>query len=149
MQWEQHYNPCGNVVLSTVVAALPIIVLLTSIAFLKIRVHLAALTALAVALGVALFAYSMPVSAAIATVAYGAGYGLLPIGWIVLNLIFLYQLTVKAGLFEVLRKSLVNVTPDPRVQIILIAFSFGAFFEGAAGFGAPVAVTAAMLIGLG
>src|SRR5262245_40571932 len=101
MQWEQHYNPCGNAVLSTLVAALPIVVLLTSIAFLKIRIHLAALSALVVALGVALFAYSMPISTALATTVYGAAYGLLPIGWIILNLIFLYQLTVKAGLFEV------------------------------------------------
>src|ERR1041385_121251 len=91
----------------------------------------------------------MPVSAAVATAIYGAAYGLLPIGWIILNLIFLYQLTAKAGLFEVLRKSLASVTPDPRVQLIVIAFAFGAFFEGAAGFGTPVAVTAAVLIGLG
>src|SRR5881396_1280906 len=126
MQWSQNYNPLGNASLSTLIAALPIVVLLGSIAFLKIRIHLAALSALAVALAVAIFAFSMPVPAALATAIYGACYGLLPIGWIILNLIFLYQLTVKAGLFDVLRRSLANVTPDPRLQIILIAFSFGA-----------------------
>src|SRR5258706_14708816 len=86
---------------------------------------------------------------AMASAIYGAGYGLFPIGWIILNLIFLYQLTVKAGLFEVLRSSLSRLAPDPRIQVILVAFSFGAFFEGAAGFGTPVAVTAAVLIQLG
>lgn len=149
MQWPQNYDPLGNVALSTLVASLPVVVLLGSIAFLRIRIHSAALLTLAVALAVAIFAFSMPVSAAMATALFGAAYGLLPIGWIILNLIFLYQLTVKAGLFEILRQSLASVTPDPRVQIIVIAFSFGAFFEGAAGFGTPVAVTAALLIGLG
>src|SRR5205809_6110718 len=91
----------------------------------------------------------MPVNSAAATTLYGAAYGLFPIGWIILNLIFLYQLTVKKGLFTVLRGSLASLAPDPRIQVILIAFSFGAFFEGAAGFGTPVAVTAAILIQLG
>src|ERR1043166_6085322 len=118
MQWSQNYNPLGNAALSTAVAALPVVTLLGSIAFLKIRIHLAALLALGAALGVAILAFSMPVSAAVATAIYGGCYGLLPIGWIILNLIFLYQLTVKAGLFEVLRKSLASVTPDPRVQLI-------------------------------
>jgi lactate permease len=130
-------------------AALPVVVLLSSIALLKIRIHLSALLGLAVALTIALFAYHMPFKPAIASAIYGAGYGLFPIGWIILNLIFLYQLTVKAGLFEVLRTSLSRLAPDPRIQVILIAFSFGAFFEGAAGFGTPVAVTAAILIQLG
>jgi lactate permease len=124
-------------------------VLLSSIALLKIRIHLSALLGLGVALAIALFAYHMPFKPAIASAIYGAGYGLFPIGWIILNLIFLYQLTVKAGLFEVLRSSLSRLAPDPRIQVILIAFSFGAFFEGAAGFGTPVAVTAAILIQLG
>ena len=97
----------------------------------------------------ALFAFRMPVDAALATAGYGAAYGLFPIGWIILNLIFLYQLTVDKGLFAVLRGSLANLAPDPRVQLVLIAFSFGAFFEGAAGFGTPVAVTAAILMQLG
>jgi lactate permease len=147
--WPQNYDPFHNSLVSTLLAALPILVLLSSIALLKIRIHISALLGLAVALAVALFAYGMPFKPAIASAIYGAGYGLFPIGWIILNLIFLYQLTVKAGLFEVLRGSLSRLAPDPRIQVILIAFSFGAFFEGAAGFGTPVAVTAAILIQLG
>src|SRR6266850_3830564 len=147
--WLQTYDPLHSPLLSTLVAALPVIVLLGSIALLKIRIHLAALLGLAVALAIALFVYRMPFSAAAATAVFGAAYGLFPIGWIILNLIFLYLLTVRAGLFEVLRASLSRLAPDPRVQVILIAFSFGAFFEGAAGFGTPVAVTAAILIQLG
>src|SRR5437667_2394189 len=147
--WLQNYDPLGHVFLSTIVAALPVVVLLTAIAFFHIRIHLSALLCLAVALAVARLAYRMPLQAAAATTLYGAGYGLFPIGWIILNLIFLYQLTVKKGLFEVLRSSLGSFAPDPRIQVILIAFSFGAFFEGAAGFGTPVAVTAAILIQLG
>src|SRR5438034_5369559 len=147
--WLQNYDPLGNAFLSTTMAAVPVVVLLTAIAFFHIRIHFSALLGLGVALAVALFAYGMPVKAAAATTLYGAAYGLFPIGWIILNLIFLYQLTVKKGLFEVLRNSLGSFAPDPRVQVILLAFSFGAFFEGAAGFGTPVAVTAAILIQLG
>ena len=147
--WPQNYDPLGNAFLSTLVAALPVVVLLGAIAWLEIKIHLAALLGLGVALAVALFAFHMPVDAALATAGYGAAYGLFPIGWIILNLIFLYQLTVDKGLFAVLRGSLANLAPDPRVQLVLIAFSFGAFFEGAAGFGTPVAVTAAILMQLG
>src|SRR5882724_1240713 len=147
--WLQTYDPLQSPVLSTAAAALPVVVLLGSIAILRIRIHISALLGLAVALGIALFVYQMPSSAAAATAVFGAAYGLFPIGWIILNLIFLYLLTVRAGLFEVLRGSLSRLAPDPRVQVILIAFSFGAFFEGAAGFGTPVAVTAAVLIQLG
>jgi len=149
MIWPQHYDPLHNTTLSTLVAAVPVVVLLAAIAWLKIRIHFAALLGLAIALGIALLVYAMPVKAALAATAFGAAYGLFPIGWIILNLIFLYSLTVKSGLFDVLRESLAKLAPDPRVQVILIAFAFGAFFEGAAGFGTPVAVTAAMLIGLG
>ncbi|HEY6169524.1 MAG TPA: L-lactate permease, partial [Verrucomicrobiae bacterium] len=149
MTWAQNYDPLGNAFLSTAVAALPVVVLLGAIAWLEIRIHLAALLGLAVALAVALFAFHMPADLALATAGYGAAYGMLPIGWIILNLIFLYTLTVKKGLFAVLRESLAHLAPDPRVQVILIAFSFGAFFEGAAGFGTPVAVTAAILMQLG
>jgi lactate permease len=149
MAWEQNYDPLHNVFLSTVVAAVPVVVLLGTIAFLKIRIHFAALIGLAVSLAIAVGAFHMPAKAAAATAIYGAAYGLFPIGWIILNLIFLYQLTVDKGLFAVLRGNLASIAPDPRVQVILIAFSFGAFFEGAAGFGTPVAVTAAILIQLG
>jgi len=149
MTWLQNYDPLGNALLSTAVAALPVVVLLSAIAFFHIRIHLAALLGLGVALAVALLAFGMPLQPAVATTLYGAAYGLFPIGWIILNLIFLYQLTVKKGWFEVLRSSLGALAPDPRVQLILIAFCFGAFFEGAAGFGTPVAITSAILIQLG
>lgn len=149
MPWPQNYNPLHNAVLSTLVAALPVIVLLGSIAVLRIRIHFAALMGLAVALAVAIFICGMPLKAAAAATMFGAAYGLFPIGWIILNLIFLYQLTVEKGLFNLLRNSIASLAPDPRIQVILIAFSLGAFFEGAAGFGTPVAVTAAILIQLG
>lgn len=147
--WPQNYDPLNNALLSTLLAALPILVLLGSIAIFHIRIHLAAVFGLLVAIGVALFMYNMPVSAVAASTIYGGAYGLFPIGWIVLNLIFLYQLTVDKGLFTIIRMHLSTIAPDPRVQVILIAYAFGAFFEGAAGFGTPVAITAAILIQLG
>lgn len=147
--WPQNYDPLNNALLSTLLAALPIIVLLGSIALFHMRIHLAALLGLAVAIVVALFVFNMPGSTVAATTLYGSAYGLFPIGWIVLNLIFLYQLTVNKGLFTLIRVHLSTIAPDPRIQVILIAFSFGAFFEGAAGFGTPVAITAAILIQLG
>lgn len=135
--------------MSTILAALPIIVLLGSIAIFHMRIHLAAILGLVVAIAVALFIFKMPGTAVSATTLYGSAYGLFPIGWIVLNLIFLYQLTVDKGLFTLIRMHLSTIAPDPRIQVILIAFAFGAFFEGAAGFGTPVAITAAILIQLG
>lgn len=147
--WPQNYDPLNNAFLSTLFAALPIVILLGFIAILKIRIHFAAICGLAAALFVAIFIYHMPARTAAATTVYGAAYGLFPIGWIILNLIFLYQLTVNKGLFAVIRQHLASIAPDPRVQVILIAFSFGAFFEGAAGFGTPVAITAAILMQLG
>jgi lactate permease len=149
MEWTQNYDPFHSIFLSTAVAALPVVVLLTSIAVLGIRIHIAAIAGLAVAMGVAIGGFGMPFKMAGATAIYGAAYGLFPIGWIILNLIFLYQLTVDKGHFDTLRASLAQLAPDPRVQVILIAFAFGAFFEGAAGFGTPVAVTGAILIQLG
>ena len=147
--WAQGYDPTGHWWLSTIVAALPIIVLLGGIAFGHVKAHYAALAGLATALLVAIFGFHMPARMAGATAVYGAAYGLFPIGWIVLNVIFMYQLTVEAGRFNVLQHSLTGITQDRRLQLLLIAFCFGSFFEGAAGFGTPVAVTAALLIGLG
>ncbi|HXG86687.1 MAG TPA: L-lactate permease [Vicinamibacterales bacterium] len=149
MDWTQAYDPLGNVYLSTACAALPVIVLLGGLAFGHIKAHIAALLGLAAALIVAIAIFGMPTSLALATAGYGAAYGLLPIGWIVLNVIFLYQLTSDAGLFATLRHSITAVTKDTRLQLLLVAFSFGAFFEGASGFGTPVAITGALLIGLG
>jgi lactate permease len=147
--WPQVYDPLQNAALSTLFAALPVVVLLGSLAFLRLQAHVAALVGLVSALLVATVVYGMPPSLAGATAIYGAAYGLMPIGWIILNVIFLYQLTSERGLFSILRGSITTVTQDRRLQLLLVAFCFGAFFEGAAGFGTPVAVTGAILIGLG
>ena len=147
--WLQTYDPLGNAALSTACAALPLILLLSTLAFLRVKAHWAALSGLTAAFVAATAIFGMPLSKVLQSAAYGAAFGLLPIGWIILNVIFLYSLTEETGLFAVLRDSLRNVTADRRLQLILIAFSFGAFFVGAAGFGTPVAVTAALLVGLG
>jgi lactate permease len=147
--WSQVYNPLGNVVLSTLAAAVPVAVMLAALAFFHIKAHIAALLGLSGALLVAIFAYAMPAQTAVAAALYGAANGLLPIGWIILNVIFLYQLTERKGYFKILQESITGITTDRRLQLLLVAFSFGAFFEGAGGFGTPVAVTGAMLIGLG
>ena len=147
--WSQAYDPIGHWFLSTLIAALPVVVLLGSLAFGHVKAHYAALLGLGTALLVAIFGFHMPGRLAAATAVYGSGYGLFPIGWIVLNVIFMYQLTVESGRFTVLQRSMTGITQDRRLQLLLIAFCFGAFFEGASGFGTPVAVTAALLIGLG
>jgi lactate permease len=147
--WAQTYDPLYNWVLSALVAALPIVVLLGSLAFLRLKAHVSAGLGLAAALLVATLAFGMPAAKAGAVALYGAAYGFLPIGWIILNVIFLYTLVNRVGLFTVLQDGLTTVTKDPRLQLLLVAFCFGGFFEGAAGFGTPVAVTAAVLIGLG
>jgi lactate permease len=149
MLWSQTYDPFGALAVSTLVAAIPVVVLLGTLALLKWHAHNAALAGLAAALAVAIGAFHMPPAMALASAGYGAAYGLLPIGWIVVNVIFLYQLTNDRGLFTVLRESITQVTDDRRLQLLLVAFSFGAFFEGASGFGTPVAVTGAILMGLG
>ncbi len=147
--WAQGYDPTGHWQLSTLLAALPVVVLLGAMAGLRLKAHVAAVLGLAAALAVAIAVFQMPARLALTAAAYGAGYGIFPICWIILPVIFLYQLTVKTGRFEVLQQSLTNITDDGRLQLLLIAFAFGAFFEGAAGFGAPVAVCGAILIGLG
>jgi lactate permease len=147
--WNQVYNPFGNTALSTIAAAIPVVTLLVLIASGKVKVHLAAITALVVANLVAIFLFTMPANMAIRASLLGVVAGFFPIGWIVLNVIFMYQLTVTAGRFEALKRAVGGVTADRRLQLLLIAFSFGAFFEGASGFGTPVAITGAILIGLG
>jgi lactate permease len=147
--WSQVYNPLQNIVLSALLAAVPVVVLLGALGFLHLKAHIAALLGLGASIAIAVFEFGMPVQMSLMAALYGAAYGLLPIGWIILNVIFLYQLTLQKGHFKVLQNSIANVTEDRRLQLLLIAFSFGAFFEGAAGFGTPVAVTGAILIGIG
>lgn len=149
MPWQQIYDPFGNMFISTALAAIPVVVMLAALGLFHIKAHIAAGMGLVAALLVAVFAYGMPADLAGRAALFGAFTGLLPIGWIVLNIIFLHQLTEQNGSFAVLQDSLSGITEDRRIQLLLIAFCFGAFFEGAAGFGTPVAVTAAILIGLG
>ena len=149
MVWQQIYNPMGNMVLSTLLAAIPVVVMLVGLAFLHMKAHIAAGLGLLSALIVAIIIYGMSMEMASKAALLGGLTGLLPIGWIVLNIIFLHQLTEQNGSFKILQDSIAGITEDRRLQLLLIAFAFGAFFEGAAGFGTPVAVTAAILIGLG
>src|SRR6516162_7279031 len=147
--WPQRYDPLGRWWLSTIFAALPVLVLLGTLALLRMKAHYSASLGLVTAILVATGLFHMPIKMASITAIYGACYGLFPIGWIVLNVIFMYRMTCETGRFKVLQESMTGITQDTRLQLLLIAFSFGAFFEGASGFGTPVAVTAALLIGLG
>src|SRR4051812_13237986 len=147
--WNQVYNPFGNAALSTIAAAVPVVTLLVLIASNKVKAHIAAVIALIAANLVAIFVFTMPAGMSLRATVLGVATGFFPIGWIVLNVIFLYRLTVEKGVFETLQTTIGGVTPDRRLQLLLIAFAFGAFFEGASGFGTPVAVTGAILIGLG
>jgi lactate permease len=147
--WNQVYNPFNNTVLSTIAAAIPVVTLLVLIASGKVKAHLAAIAALIVANIIAIFVFTMPANMSIRASLLGVVAGFFPIGWIVLNVIFLYRITVATGRFDLLQRAIGGVTEDRRLQLLLIAFSFGAFFEGASGFGTPVAVTGAVLIGLG
>ena len=149
MAWPQIYDPFGNMIISTALAAIPVVVMLAALGLFHIKAHIAAGMGLLAAMMVAVFAYGMPAEMAGKAALYGGFTGLLPIGWIVLNIIFLQQLAEKNGSFKILQDSLSGITEDRRLQLLLIAFCFGAFFEGAAGFGTPVAVTAGILIGLG
>lgn len=149
MTWTQNYDPCGNPYLSALVASLPIFVLLGLLAIFHVKAQYAALAGLCVSLLIAIGVYQMPAKMALLAAANGAAYGLFPIGWIVLTAIFTYDISVATGKFDVLKRSIATLADDRRIQVLLIAFSFGAFIEGAAGFGTPVAISAAMLIGLG
>ncbi|AQR70604.1 L-lactate permease [Janthinobacterium sp. LM6] len=147
--WTQLYTPLGSLWLSSLAAAVPIIFFFIALAALRIKGHVAAAVTLALALAVAIFAYGMPVPQALAAAGYGFAYGLWPIAWIIVTAVFLYKIVVKTGQIEIIRASVLSVTDDQRLQVLLIGFAFGAFLEGAAGFGAPVAITSALLVGLG
>ncbi|CAN5367285.1 L-lactate permease [soil metagenome] len=147
--WNQIYNPLGNAALSTIAAAIPVVTLLLLIATGRVKAHIAAIIALIVANVIAIVIFTMPAGMSIRASLLGVVVGFFPIGWIVLNVIFLYRITVETGRFELLQRAIGGVTTDRRLQLLLIAFSFGAFFEGASGFGTPVAITGAVLIGLG
>jgi len=149
MTWQQIYDPFGSMIVSTALAAIPVLVMLVGLGFLHMKAHIAAGAGLVAALVIAIFAYGMPAELAGKAAMLGGFTGLLPIGWIVLNIIFLHRLADENGSCKIQEDSIANVTQDRRLQLLLIAFSYGAFFEGAAGFGTPVAVTAAILIGLG
>jgi lactate permease len=147
--WTQNYAPAGGIGTSALVAAIPVVVLLGLLAFWHVRAHVAAMVALSVAIAIAILVYGMPAPLAFASAGYGAAFGLLPIGWLILNAIFIYQLSVETGQFAVLQKQIAGISGDRRIQALMLAFCFGAFIEGAAGFGAPVAISGALMIGLG
>jgi lactate permease len=149
MIWSQSYAPLGSNALSALIAGLPVATLLGLLAIWHIRAHLAAFAGLVMAVCIALLVYRMPARLALMSVAYGGAFGLFPIGWIVLNALFIYQISVESGQFSALKQQVAGLSTDRRIQALLVAFSFGAFIEGAAGFGAPVAITGALMIGLG
>ncbi|MGK4304906.1 lactate permease LctP family transporter [Shewanella xiamenensis] len=149
MTWTQTYTPLGSLWLTAIVALLPIVFFFLALTVLKLKGYIAGALTLLIALTVAIITYKMPVTMAVASAIYGFSYGLWPIAWIIITAVFLYKITVKTGQFEIIRSSVISVTEDQRLQMLLVGFSFGAFLEGAAGFGAPVAITAALLVGLG
>ncbi|CAG8870420.1 Glycolate permease GlcA [Pseudomonas fluorescens] len=147
--WQQLYSPLGSLGLSAMAAVIPIVFFFFALAVFRLKGHVAGSITLALSILVAIFAFQMPADMALAAAGYGFAYGLWPIAWIIVAAVFLYKLTVKSGQFEVIRSSVLSITDDQRLQVLLIGFCFGAFLEGAAGFGAPVAITAALLVGLG
>src|ERR1700675_2389643 len=149
MTWNQVYDPFGMWWLSTLVAALPIIVLFGLLAGLKVKPHWCAIAGAFTAVVVGILVFKMPLMLATMSFAYGVAFGILKIAWIVLAAVYLYDISVETGQFEIMKESIANITPDRRLQVLLVAFCFGAFIEGAAGFGAPVAIAGAFMIGLG
>ena len=147
--WQQNYNPLDNLWLSALVAAIPIIFFFIALAVFRIKGHITGTITVILSLLIAIFFYGMPVPMALASAVYGFLYGLWPIAWIIITAVFLYKVSVKTGQFDIIRDSVVSLTEDQRLQALLVGFAFGAFLEGAAGFGAPVAITAALLVGLG
>ncbi len=143
MTWNQNYDPLGHWWLSTLIAALPIIVLLGLLAGLKVRPHLCAIAGAATAVIVGILVFKMPALLAVSSFFYGSAFGLLKIVWIVIAAVFLYDISVETGQFEIMKQSVAAITPDRRLQLLLVAFCFGAFIEGSAGFGAPVAIAGA------
>lgn len=147
--WQQVYDPMGNIWLSSAIALIPIIFFFLALAVFRLKGSVAGTITVVLALLVALFSYQMPVTLALSSAIYGFFYGLWPIAWIIIGAVFLYKVTVKTGQFDIIRSSILSLTEDQRLQMLLVGFAFGTFLEGAAGFGAPVAITAALLVGLG
>ncbi len=147
--WLQNYDPLGNIALSALVAVIPVVFFFIALAVLRMKGHVAGTITVLLALAIAILFYGMPADMALASAGYGFLYGLWPIAWIIVSSVFLYKITVKTGQFDVIRASILSITDDQRLQMLLVGFAFGAFLEGAAGFGAPVAITAALLVGLG
>ncbi|WP_171294724.1 L-lactate permease [Acinetobacter populi] len=148
-QWQQVYDPAGNIWFSSLIALIPIIFFFFALAVFRLKGSVAGTITVILALLVSLFAYQMPTTMAFASVIYGFFYGLWPISWIIIGAVFLYKISVKTGQFDIIRSSILSITEDQRLQMLLVGFAFGTFLEGAAGFGAPVAITAALLVGLG
>lgn len=147
--WQQIYDPMGNIWISSLIALIPIIFFFFALAIFRMKGSVAGTITVVLALLVSLFAYEMPTAMALASVVYGFFYGLWPISWIIIGAVFLYKVSVKTGQFNIIRSSILSLTEDQRLQMLLVGFAFGTFLEGAAGFGAPVAITAALLVGLG
>lgn len=147
--WPQNYDPLGNIWLSSLIAFVPIAFFFLALTVLRLKGYVASTITVALALAVAVLFYGMPMGQAVASGAYGFLYGLWPIAWIIIGAVFLYKISVRTGQFEIVRASILSITEDQRLQLLIVGFSFGAFLEGAAGFGAPVAITAALLVGLG